>query len=123
MDKPPINLWLLLPVDVGDMVIEYISDVDTYGYLHCISPGWPIMPNEDAYKRICIYIFSCQSLKKQINVEKWGSAKNMLINRPRLRTNGFYSLKTTYSKPPVNDAFWEEKKREFNEVIGVFIID
>jgi hypothetical protein len=112
-----IDLWLHLPVDVGNMVIEYVSDIDSYGYLHCISHGWPVKPNEDAYKKMCISIYTCQSLKKQINFEYWGSGRNMLIKRPRLRTNGFYSLRTTYSKPPVNDAFWEDKKREFNEVI------
>ena len=40
----------------------------------------------------------------------------MLSFRPRVRLNGFYSLLTAYWKPPNNDAFWEERRREFIEV-------
>jgi hypothetical protein len=33
-----------------------------------------------------------------------------------VRLNGFYCLLTAYWKPPNNDAFWEERRREFIEV-------
>lgn len=112
----PVDLWNGLPQDIGYIVVEFVSDVDSYGYLNCVCHNWQIKPDEFAYQRMCTHIYTKQSLKKSINFEKWGCARTMLIRRPRLRTNGFYSLRTTYSKPPVNDAFWEEKKREFNEV-------
>ena len=116
MSTSKVNMWNYLPQDVANIVVEFVFDIDCYGYLHCVSLSWPIKPNEAAYRNMCSLIYMSQSLKKTINFEKWGGAKQMLMDRPRLRTNGFYSLKTTYSRPPINDAFWEEKRREFNEV-------
>ena len=86
------------------------------GYLNAISTEWVIHADELIYQEVATRIYLSQTDKKLLNVHKWGTWLNMLKNRPRLRTNGFYSLRTSYWKPPCNDAFWEEKKREFTEV-------
>lgn len=51
-----------------------------------------------------------------IQVENWLTWRNMLVYRPRLRTNGFYTLRTKYSKGYCNDNFWEEKQYKSIEV-------
>lgn len=112
--SPPINMWCLIPSDLSPLICQYL-DVDSCGYLYMISKQWSILPTEEVYKRLCYYIFISQTKLKKINVNNWGSWKNMLIYRPRIRTNGIYSLRTSYWKPPVNDRFWEEKIREFPE--------
>ena len=38
------------------------------------------------------------------------------VLRPRIRTNGFYCLRTLYSRAPSNDSFWEEKITQSVEV-------
>jgi F-box only protein C-terminal region len=40
----------------------------------------------------------------------------ILVFRPRIRTNGFYCLRTLYSRAPSNDSFWEEKITQSVEV-------
>ena len=47
---------------------------------------------------------------------KYLSWKHMLLERPRLRTNGFYTLSTLYSRAPSQDYFWEEKRTKSVEV-------
>ena len=111
-----INLWNQLPRDVGRIICIFLGDVDMLGYLQGISKEWVIFGDELIYRDVATRIYLSQSDKKVINVSKWGSWREMLINRPRVRTNGFYCLRTSYWKPPCNDAFWEERKREFIEV-------
>jgi F-box protein 9 len=111
---PPPNLWCHIPTDLGILICEYL-EADSCGYLLMISKLWSILPTEKVYRQLCFQIFQSQTLKKILNVTNWGSWKNMLIHRPRLRTNGIYSLRTSYWKPPTNEKFWEEKIREFPE--------
>jgi hypothetical protein len=109
------NMWCDLPTDVGAVICEYL-EVDYCGYMMMISKLWSIVPSEALYRRFCQEIFRSQTTKKILNLKNWGGSwKAMLISRPRLRTNGVYSLRTSYCKPPVNDRFWEEKIREFSE--------
>jgi hypothetical protein len=109
------NMWCDLPTDVGAIVCEYL-EVDYCGYMLMISKLWSILPTEALYRRFCYQIFQSQTAKKILNLNNWGGSwRTMLISRPRLRTNGIYSLRTSYSKPPVNDRFWEEKISEFSE--------
>lgn len=112
---PPLNLWCDLPLEIGSIICEYL-DVDYCGYLFMISKTWSILPTKKVYHQHCLAIFLSQTFKKIMNISYWGTWKKMLIDRPRLRTNGIYSLRTSFWKPPVNDRFWEEKIREFHEV-------
>lgn len=109
-------MWNFLPRDVGRIVCIMLGDVDMLGYLKVISKEWVIYGDEQIYQEVATRIYLSQTDKKLLNVHKWGSWLDMLIRRPRLRTNGFYSLRTSYWKPPCNDAFWEEKKVEYTEV-------
>ena len=110
------NIWFQLPQDITHKILEFLSDPDLLGAVTMIAKNW-IVPTEHHYQSICHSIYIDQSSKQLLNVSKFcGSWKNMLVNRPRVRLNGFYSLQTAYWKPPSNDAFWEERRHEFIEV-------
>lgn len=113
---PPANMWNYLPREVGRVVCLLLGDVDMLGYLLCVSREWVIFGDEKIYEEVASRVYLSQTDKKLLNVSKWGSWREMLVYRPRIRTNGFYSLRTSYFKPPCNDAFWEEKKYEYTEV-------
>ena len=59
---------------------------------------------------------SLPHIKKGAKDTTYTSNKSILINKPRIRFNGFYSLRTTYTRAPCNDNFWEDKKVESIEV-------
>lgn len=73
-------------------------------------------PTEAVYRFFCERIYLAQTAKGQLRIENWRSWKRMLVMRPRLRVNGFYCLKTLYTRAPCNDRFWEEKKTQSIEV-------
>ena len=52
----------------------------------------------------------------RLTLNKFPSWRHMAILRPRLRLNGFYSIRTVYSRAPCNDNFWEPKKTKSVEV-------
>ena len=112
----PVNMWNFLPRDVGREICIFLGDIDMLGYLLRVSKDWVIHGDELIYKDLASKVYKSQTQNVGMNVHKWGSWLEMLINRPRIRTNGFYCLRTSYWKPPCNDAFWEEKKREYIEV-------
>jgi hypothetical protein len=117
MEIVELSLWqLYLPQDVTNKILIFLSDPDMYGYLNFIAKTNPFKPNEVVYKSLCSIIYTAQSKKKSLNVENWKTWKNMLVYRPRIRTNGFYSLRTLYSRAPSNDIFWEEKITQSIEV-------
>jgi len=103
------NAWFTVPVEISDMILSFLGDIDMCGYLPMIAKETAIIPSETVYELLCRQVYLRQSSKKLINVSNWGSWRNMLIFRPRLRTNGFYSIRTSFWKAPCNDAFWEEK--------------
>jgi hypothetical protein len=115
-NKCPTDMWNFLPRDVGRIICLLLGDVDMLGYLLQIAKEWVIFGDEQIYQELATRVYLSQTNKKLLNVHKWGNWLGMLMHRPRIRTNGFYSLRTSYWKPPCNDAFWEEKKREFTEV-------
>jgi len=110
------SFWFALPRDVALRVLLILQDADACGYLTCVARRHPFLPSEDTFKSICESIYLRQTSKKKLILENWQSWKRMLIYRPRLRTNGFYCLRTIFSKPPSHDAFWEEKRHEFIEL-------
>jgi hypothetical protein len=113
----PLSQWQTrLPHDVADRILVYLGDADMCGYLNMVAKTNCFYPSETVYKFLCELTYLTQSKKKLIVVENWKSWRNMLVSRPRLRTNGFYCLRTLYSKAPSNDAFWEEKRYESVEV-------
>ena len=118
-NRPEENMWTYLPRDVGRIICIFLGNIDMLGYLLRISKEWVIFGDEQIHQEFATRVYSGQTNKKLLKVQKWGSWLEMLIHRARIRTNGFYALRTSYCKPPCNDAFWEEKKLEYTEVSEV----
>lgn len=108
--------WIHFLPELGALVMEFIDEPDSFGYLCMVSKEWKIRPDERSFKRLCARIYLAQTARKRLELSVWRSWRNMLMMRPRVRTNGFYWLRTSSWKPPVNDRFWEDKIREFQEV-------
>jgi hypothetical protein len=108
------SVWEKLPECISTHVFEFL-DIDDTGTCRLISTKWSILASEENFKKYCETVYFSQSLKSIMNVAKYGSYERMLINRPRLRTNGHYILRTSYFRPPNNDAFWEERRSEMIE--------
>lgn len=106
-----LSIWQThLPSEITVKILQLLLDPDMCGYLSCVAKTNPFKPNEAVYKAMCEKIYTNQTRKKQLVVENWVSWRNMLIFRPRLRTNGFYCLRTLFTRAPCHDNFWEEKK-------------
>jgi len=125
------SIWEGLPVDATLLVHSFIGDVDMLGYIACVSRQRYVdkslspspmekqglcLLNEQVYRHYCRQIFLHQYPDRKLNLSKFRSYKSMLIHRPRLRTNGFYTLKTLHTRAPCNDNFWEERKTKSIEV-------
>ena len=108
--------WHLLPWGLSDKVLNYIGDPDMLGYLSQISKLSIFKPSEECYRDICETTYLGQTTKGKLRIENWKSWRNMMINRPRLRVNGFYCLRTLYSRAPNNDNFWEPRRTQSVEV-------
>jgi hypothetical protein len=112
--------WINLPLEIVDIILIFLGDVDACGILLMTSKT-VFQPRIKVYEFLCKHIYCKQTSKKSCDIKKWKSWRDMLIARPRLRTNGFYSLKTTFTKNYNNDAFWEEKKFETIEVSSILM--
>lgn len=113
--QPEGGPWIKLPNELTDRILMYVGDPDMCGYLLMASKS-VFQPSEHIYRYLCEAIYPRQTVKKTAHLEKWTSWKHMLVQRHRLRTNGLYSLRTMFTKPHCNDAFWEEKIHESIEV-------
>ena len=82
-----IGKWFLLPVELIDKILYFLADADMCGYLNVTSKT-TFVPSERVYHYLCEMIYLKQTKKKKLVVENWKSYKNVLIFRPRLRTNG-----------------------------------
>ena len=107
--------WILLPQVLVDYILMFLGDIDMIGYLAIASKS-TFVPSEKVFQFLCELTYPRQTGRQVCRVERWKTWKNMIINRPRLRLNGFYSLRTMFTKSYCNDAFWEEKKLESIEV-------
>eukprot|EP01039_Chlorochromonas_danica_P001638 gene1637-1788_t len=110
--------WIRLPNELTEKILFFLGDIDMCGYLFMTSKV-VFQPQERVFQFLCELCYPCQLMTRQHPLRltgRWKSWQEMLINRPRLRTNGFYTLRTIYSKLPCNDAFWEERQRECIEV-------
>lgn len=111
------SVWVHFLVDLAEVVMEYLDEIDTCGYLNAVCKEWTIRATDRTYKRLCHRVYLQQTKKKILNVHHWGGLWcNMLIHRPRIRTNGLYWLRTSTWKKPHNDRFWEDRISEFIEV-------
>ena len=117
------SIWLHLPADITYRVHQFLGCIDSAGYLQMLchgalaANGGLFHVSELEYRYLCEQIFPHQFQVKKLQLLHFKTWREMAIYRPRLRTNGFYSLKTMYTKPPCNDNFWEEKKVKSLETI------
>lgn len=102
--------WIHLPQVIVDIILVYVGDIDTCALLKLTSKT-VFQPSEVVYQFLCYYIYLQQTIKQtcQLN-HRFPTWYTMILHRPRVRTNGFYTLRTTYTKTYNNDAFWEEKQ-------------
>lgn len=114
MTASTICFWDLLPQVIFDEILIMVGDIDVCGYAAAISKAHS--PSDMVFKFYCYYLFPKQIDRPKFDVSKWGSWRSMAINRPRLRLNGFYSLRFVFTKAHCNDAFWEEKSYQSIEV-------
>lgn len=113
--------WYRLPQVLVDEVLMFLGDPDMLGYVMMASKAC-FPPTERIFKYFCEHIYPRQTARKVCRIDRWITWRNMLINRPRLRMNGIYTLRTMYSKGYCNDAFWEEKKYESVEVSPISFV-
>lgn len=107
------SIWYKLPTEISQVILLQLLCVDTTAMLHIVAKNNPFQPTEIIYKALCQHIYLKQSNKKTLLVNKFqNSYYYMVSNRSRIRTNGFYTLRTTYTKPPCNDVFWEDRRVE-----------
>lgn len=110
------SIWYGLPPDISTIVLLFLGDIDWCGYLKQVAKIHPFRANELVYRFLCEHIYPAQTRLGKLQVEKWRTWEQMAIHRPRLRTNGVYSLRTLFTRAPCNDNFWEEKRVESIEV-------
>jgi hypothetical protein len=110
------SCWMRLPYEIAQRILIILGDIDMCGYLLMVAKHHPFKPSEVVFRSICESTFPRQTLKKKIQIDRWKLWKNMAIYRPRIRTNGFYCLRTSYTRAPCNDNFWEQRITEFIEV-------
>jgi hypothetical protein len=120
------SIWLDLPADNKELILEFVMCVDTLGILECLClpETNPFLPTNVSYRLCCERIYYLQnvaspSIPLRLNISKWnGSWKNLITHRPRVRTNGFYCLKFSFFRRPCNDNFWEEQN--YDDIITKF---
>lgn len=85
-----------LPDEILHKCFSYLS-VDDHAPLTLVSPHWSRFTRCEAlYKNLCERVYLNQSKRKQLHVSRFGSYRNMLEMRPRVRTGaGVYVLKYT----------------------------
>ena len=105
-----ISRWCLeLPDRVESLILSYLVDPDVLGILGQVSKHGFVLNDynkEDAYKAVAKDIF------QNVTLSKFKSFHDVIKNRARVRTNGFYTLQLRYHRRPSNDAFWEDKRYE-----------
>ena len=108
--------WGNLPPFLFERIFLFLASPDMCGYLSMLSRGQTFKPTEQIYRDLCESIYVSQTIHGRLRLSNWVTWKNMIVSRPRLRTNGFYCLRTVHSRAPCNDNFWEPKRLESIEV-------
>eukprot|EP00956_Cyclotella_meneghiniana_P032524 scaffold89926_cov78-Cyclotella_meneghiniana.AAC.2 len=97
-----------LPDEILHKCFSYLS-VDDHAPLTLVSPHWSRFTRCEAlYKTLCERVYLNQSKRKQLHVSRFGSYRNMLELRPRVRTGaGVYVLKYTEVRKIQRDMWTE----------------
>ena len=97
--------WWLLPQELADRILLFVGSIDMLGYVQLIAKTNPFRPSEYAWRQMAKQTYPRQfGAATRLIIENWGGSwRNLVIHRPRLRTNGFYTLRTLYTKAAQND--------------------
>ena len=90
--------WWQLPHEIVDDIARFLGDVDMLGYLRMLSKTPVFCASEKVYKELCqrIYLAQTGNTVAESAYLRFHSWRNMLIHRPRIRTNGIYSVDSNY---------------------------
>ena len=99
---------MILPDELMHKIMKFL-DVHVYATCALVSPAWESFTRtEFAYKVICERLYLNQSKRKILNLHRWKSYHNMLLNRPRVQTGGgVYVLKYSQVKQIQRDMWTE----------------
>ena len=97
-----------LPEELLHFIFAWLP-VDNYASVALVSPHWRcITRTEHVYRRLCERCYLQTSKRKQLQVSKFGSYRNMLYSRPRVRSfGGVYVLKFAQVKQIQRDMWTE----------------
>jgi F-box protein 9 len=102
------GLMMLLP---DELIHRIMSHLDIYMYAQCalVSSTWrSFTRTEAAYRVVCERTYLHQSKRKQLNLTRFKTYRNMLATRPRVRTGGgMYILKYSHVKKIQRDMWTE----------------
>lgn len=115
-EKKPELPWDALPTGVTDAIVLFLGCPDMCAHIRMVSTGLGNWISEFVVQQLCMRIFAAQTQRNKLKIENWKSWSNLLVYKPRLRTNGFYTLRTLFSKAPCNDRFWEDRNYQSIEV-------
>ncbi|CAM9697819.1 unnamed protein product, partial [Choristocarpus tenellus] len=101
-EEPPHDVVLCLSEDALHQMMGFLN-ADDIAECQSVSKNWGFARDEEVFEELCRRTYLAQSSKKILNVQRWKSWHQMFKLRPRLRTTGLYTLKTTYYKKPVRD--------------------
>jgi hypothetical protein len=104
--------WALLPTGITDNIVLFVGSPDMCAHIRMTSTVWRNWVSEFASQHICRRIYLAQTKRDKLKIENWRTWHNMLVNKPRIRLNGLYSLRTLFSKASSNDRFWEERNSQ-----------
>jgi F-box protein 9 len=86
------GILLTLPEELIHYAFSFLS-VDTFATLALVSPHWKhLCRTEAVYRSLCERIYLHQSKRRVLNVLRFGSYRNMLYSRYRVR-NGLYVMR------------------------------
>jgi len=99
---------LSIPEELLHFIFGWLP-IDNYAALALVSPHWRyVTRTEQVYKRLCERCYLHTAKRKQLNVARFGSYRNMLYTRPRVRSfGGVYVLKFSQVKRIQRDMWTE----------------
>eukprot|EP01084_Bolivina_argentea_P251668 422160_1 len=93
--------------------ILYLLDGDSIAYVMVVCKTlFRIAQSEPLWQNLCERCYPLDIACRKLNIAKWKSYQSMYSNRPRVRTNGMYCMKSTLTKRPHVDIFTEAKPGE-----------
>lgn len=97
---------LSLPEELGHSIFSFLS-IDSFATMALVSPHWKhLCRTEIVYRKLCERIYLHQSKRRVLNLARFGSYRNMLFLRPRVRT-GLYVMRYAQVRGLFNDILMD----------------